>query len=1015
MVPVSLRLKNFMSYGTEVPQLDFELFHTACLSGDNGQGKSALLDAITWALWGKARKAAGRLSPSQDLLRIGHDEMQVELVFDLDHARYRVIRTYLGSRGRSFLELHACSPEDQQYKSLSGTGISQTQKVITDVIGLDYDTFINSALLLQGRSDEFANRSPGNRKEILARILNLGRYEELRRMASDKAKEANQAAGQADADVERISRSLESEPKWVAEQKSLRRTIQEKEESIASVRSRETELIGRLAQLEGLRDQVDRLQTELSVADERLQEYAGDAAAIKASIEEAEALVRRADAIKRNHLHMLSLQKERQQLDELGQIHLGIEREREQKLRQLTERRHKAEIQLKGLSSQLSVSRRDLQEVNHAEEELPRIRRRLEAVTAAARRESVMRKEKARVEQLKEKARKASNSIENQRSVLLSRMSAVKMRREQLAGFIGSAEMLATRQRTLQRKAARYQECTETREATREEGITVAGELSSAQGRRQGREEQRDKARQQLDYLSMESDGKCPTCGTQLTPGHRAQVHAELHAEISSQSELLEQERRLEVQLIKRRTRLVERWKVQNSEVMAIEEAQVELAGVVERLAQQEQYKQALAEEDAKLKSFRQQLKEEDFAQEARTTLTVLAQVLKKADFDEREFEGVRHEAAQSQRYTELMAKTRLQIARKAPLVRDIKRLEEEELELRKRLDDGMLFGKLLATIRHLEAQLKTVGYDPARLYAAKQELESLKDAGEEMTRLATALGDREKLKNRLDATRTRVHKATLEREAKANQVHQISARMEGMQESETQLRQCQKERDRLEGELNALRVQYGEVSEKLATAALQRKQLKKLRKEHRNFKTDAQHYSYLMQAFGKHGIPSMIIEETLPDIEQRAGSLLERLTDGKMSIRIDTLRSKKKGGTIETLDIKVNDELGEYRAYETFSGGEAYRVNFALRIALSQLLAARNGVRMRLLVVDEGFGTQDQSGVRNLLQAIAEVRSEFDKILVITHIPEVKEVFPVRIEVKKDPVAGSRFEMIGV
>ncbi len=1015
MVPVSLRLKNFMSYGTEVPQLDFERFHTACLSGDNGQGKSALLDAITWALWGKARKAAGRLSPSQDLLRIGHDEMQVELVFDLDHARYRVIRSYLGSRGRSFLELHACSKEDQQYKSLSGTGISQTQKVISDIVGLDYDTFINSAFLLQGRSDEFANRSPGNRKEILVRILNLGRYEELRRMASDKAKEADRAAEQADADVVRISRSLESEPKWTAEQKSLRRTIREKEEAIASVRSREIELIGRLAQLEALRGQIDRLQMELSVADERLQEYADDAASIQTSIEEAEALVQRADAIKRNHLRMLSLQKERQQLDELGQIHLGIEREREQKLRKLTERRHKAEIQLKGLGSQLSVSRRDLQEVNRAEEELPRIRRRQGATTEAARRESVMRKEKVRVEELKEKARKARNSIENQRSVLLSRMATVQMRREQLAGLIGSAEVLATRQRMLQRRAARYKECVETREATREEGIKVAGELSTAEGRRQGREEQRDKARKQLDYLSMETDGSCPTCGTKLTSDHRAQVHAELQSEITSLSELLEQEGRLEARLMKRRIKLVERWKAQNSEVVAIEEAQVELAGVVERLAQQGQYKQALAEEDAKLTSARQQLKEEGFAQEARTTLTVLGQVLEKADFDEAEFERVRHEAAQSQRYAELMAKTRLQIARKAPLERDTKRLEEEELELRKQLDDGTLFGKLLANLRHLDGQLKTVGYDPARLYAVKQELESLQDAGEEMTRLATALGDREKLKNRLDATRARAHKATLEREAKANQIGQISARMVGMLESETQLRQSREERDRLEGALNSLRVQYGEVCEKLATAALQRKQLKKRRKERKNFRTDAQHYSHLMQAFGKHGIPSLIIEETLPDIEQRAGNLLERLTDGKMSIRIDTLRSKKKGGTIETLDIKVNDELGEYRAYETFSGGEAYRVDFALRIALSQLLAARIGVRMRMLVIDEGFGTQDQSGVQNLLRAIAEVRSDFDKILVITHLPEVKEVFPVRIEVKKYPVAGSRFEMIGV
>ena len=55
--------------------LDFEQFHVACLSGGNGQGKSALLDAITWALWGEARKASDARKPDEDLLRIGTREM----------------------------------------------------------------------------------------------------------------------------------------------------------------------------------------------------------------------------------------------------------------------------------------------------------------------------------------------------------------------------------------------------------------------------------------------------------------------------------------------------------------------------------------------------------------------------------------------------------------------------------------------------------------------------------------------------------------------------------------------------------------------------------------------------------------------------------------------------------------------------------------------------------------------------------------------------------------------------
>ena len=119
-------------------------------------------------------------------------------------------------------------------------------------------------------------------------------------------------------------------------------------------------------------------------------------------------------------------------------------------------------------------------------------------------------------------------------------------------------------------------------------------------------------------------------------------------------------------------------------------------------------------------------------------------------------------------------------------------------------------------------------------------------------------------------------------------------------------------------------------------------------------------------------------------------------------------------GGTRETLDIRITDSHGVARSYETFSGGEAFRVNFALRIALSQMLAERSGTRIRTLVIDEGFGTQDKEGLQNLVGAIRAIQDDFDTILVITHLDELKAAFPVRIEVTKEPVTGSTFEVVG-
>ena len=162
--------------------------------------------------------------------------------------------------------------------------------------------------------------------------------------------------------------------------------------------------------------------------------------------------------------------------------------------------------------------------------------------------------------------------------------------------------------------------------------------------------------------------------------------------------------------------------------------------------------------------------------------------------------------------------------------------------------------------------------------------------------------------------------------------------------------------------------------------------------------------YKQLEQAFGKDGVPALLIEQALPQIEAKANELLDRLSGGSMSVRFRTqaeFKDKKRDDMKETLDILISDSAGS-RDYELYSGGEAFRVNFAIRLALSEVLAQRAGARLQTLVIDEGFGSQDAQGRQRLIEAIKMVEKDFAKILVITHIDELKEAFPTRIEVEK-------------
>ncbi|OGY29878.1 MAG: hypothetical protein A3J50_03935 [Candidatus Woykebacteria bacterium RIFCSPHIGHO2_02_FULL_43_16b] len=179
MIPVSLKLSNFTSYGVNVPTLDFRQFHMAAISGINGAGKSSLIDAITWALWGESR--AG--NNADKLIRTGHDLMCVEFEFELEGTIYKVIRKR-STKGNGTTSLEFFCGE---HNLTEGT-IKSTQQKIISTIHMDYEVFVNSSYLRQGRADEFTLKAPTERKEILANILGLSGYDSLESKAKEEAK-----------------------------------------------------------------------------------------------------------------------------------------------------------------------------------------------------------------------------------------------------------------------------------------------------------------------------------------------------------------------------------------------------------------------------------------------------------------------------------------------------------------------------------------------------------------------------------------------------------------------------------------------------------------------------------------------------------------------------------------------------------------------------------------------------------------------------------------------------------
>lgn len=179
--------------------------------------------------------------------------------------------------------------------------------------------------------------------------------------------------------------------------------------------------------------------------------------------------------------------------------------------------------------------------------------------------------------------------------------------------------------------------------------------------------------------------------------------------------------------------------------------------------------------------------------------------------------------------------------------------------------------------------------------------------------------------------------------------------------------------------------------------------------------------YNDLALAWGKGGIQAVIIENALPEIEEEINKILNVLCNGKIGVYFRTqketkTKSKKtkNPASIETLDIIINDENGS-RKYETYSGGEKFRVDFACHVGLAKFLAKRAGATIDFFIVDEGLGSQDDSARQQFVTSVYGLTKVFKKIMCITHIEEMKEAFKTKVLVEKDPIEGSKVTLLSM
>jgi len=371
MIPIKLKMRNFMCYRDNVPPLLFDGIHTACVCGDNGNGKSALIDAMTWALWGRTRAKS-----DDDLIHLSQAEMEVEFDFAVGQQPYRIIRKHSkpkrrGRSGQTILEFQVAT--GASFRSITGNSITQTQQKIINILHMDYPTFTNSAFLRQGRADEFTVKRPVERKQVLADILGLSVYDELEEQAKGVAKQQEAEKGQLESAIKDIKDELARKPAYEAEFKEAQSELSRIEKVVTEQESRLNELRQQKESLENKKLQLIQLEEHITDTERDLERWGDQVKQHGFRLKEYEELIAQRSTIDEGYAQFSLAKKLSDELDQKFRL-----------VARLNERKHQLEMTIvqagEALITEHAVAQSRIKELDATCQKLPQLKNELSSL-----------------------------------------------------------------------------------------------------------------------------------------------------------------------------------------------------------------------------------------------------------------------------------------------------------------------------------------------------------------------------------------------------------------------------------------------------------------------------------------------------------------------------------------------------------------------------------------------------------------------------------------------------------
>ncbi|MBY0546687.1 MAG: SMC family ATPase [Candidatus Obscuribacterales bacterium] len=896
--------------------------------------------------------------------------------------------------------------------SLNATGMRETQERLRELLRMDYDSFVSSVYLRQGRADEFTIRSAAERKQVLAEILGLDYFDRLQELAREDARDCK-------ARIQLLESALVSASEL---EKGL-------VESLNEIENTNTTLAQCEAQLAETREQIDSTKKRLS--DIKLAELRQDAAIARRTElrTDSGALIRRHEetvarlqilratiadeqAIRDQSIEFQQVKELVEDMDNMAMRYHDLNGRRLELRSKIATTRGRIEVEIehfeagvKDLNARKAKLEKSIKGKDSVEDAYRSYRALLNEEQDMARRREAFSALTQRVDELHTMVVEARLRLEaevQQRTSLLT----------ELDQLIQSRAVLATEQDELKKKSEDLDRLENEFELVEERGLKLKAEHDSlAQQLSQCQSHIRENEEKERELKETPNLSSCPLCRSPIVDfmAVMQRYHEDtdsVHREISTlrdRMQTLEDERgALRKQYVELRHRLEER------------------SGLDTRIGEFNEKQSALERAETTRNELRKdldlskrKLEEQGYAQIERESLVRIKGEIAKLEFDPIIFSNlqsqIRAQRGAEFRWQQLQSDLR----ELSELEKDIPEKENKIAELKRFLEEDSFEHEARSELGALETEMKARPYDRDAHQSQKQRLSQLLPAAERLNELTRALAE----EPALDAMSKELHEQI---ESKRREIARLESELSAgtdliaeQEESEALLQSLQDSAQALDREREELARKSNHLAGKLGQLKAGKDELDAKRNELLQLLDELSELQRLIDVYGKKGIQAIIIDNAIPEIEAEANRILSRLSDNRMHVGLVTQHRTARGTAVETLDILIADELGT-RSYELYSGGESFKVNFALRVALSRLLARRAGAKLETLIIDEGFGSQDEQSRERLIRAINSIRTDFARILVVTHIAEVKDMFPSQIVVSKED-GVSRVSIAGI